>query len=102
MHHVKNTSEQTKTFNVADPAGGFRRVTLQPGESGDYNIDPNQGRFQTGELKVSAVRDKAPAARKAAAKIKPRGRATPKASANTLPNKPAPGVLPPEDTSTSD
>jgi hypothetical protein len=54
MHHVKNVSEQTKTFNEADPAGGFRRVTLQPGEGGDFDIDPNQGRFQTGDLKVTA------------------------------------------------
>lgn len=63
MFHVKNVSEASKAFQESDPAGGFRRVMLQPGEAGDFDIDPAQGRFQTGELKVSAVREKpAPAA----------------------------------------
>lgn len=99
MHTVKNVSQEAKTFQEADPEGGFRRVTLQPGESGDFDIDPNQGRFQTGDLKVSEVGGKTakvPAVRKPAAKVKPRGKATPKTAPAPLPLKPAPGVPLPE------
>lgn len=87
MHTVKNVSQEAKTFNEADPEGGYRRVTLQPGESGSFDIDPNQSRFQTGELKVSEAGAKAPAAK---AKTKPRGKATPKSTPSLKPEPGAP------------
>lgn len=65
MFVVENVSDRTQRFNEADPSGGFRQIILAPGESGTFDIDPAQARFQRGELKATAVRDRA---RKAAAK----------------------------------
>lgn len=61
MYVVTNTSDETQPFNEIDPAGGFRRIRLAPGESGTFDIDPGQARFHRGALKVSPVEAEPPA-----------------------------------------
>jgi len=48
MFTVTNVSETTQRFNVRDPQGGFFNVNLKPGESGDYDVDANQAKYQEG------------------------------------------------------
>lgn len=48
MFTVKNVSETAQKISVIDPRGGFATVWLQPGESGAYDVDPAQARYQPG------------------------------------------------------
>lgn len=56
MFTVTNTSDETKRFKEFDPAGGFRQIQLEPGESGDFDIDPAQAVFVRGGLKTKPAR----------------------------------------------
>lgn len=53
MHKVENTSKVAQKIIVQSETGGFKHVWLAPGESGDFEIDPKQARYQTGDLKVT-------------------------------------------------
>lgn len=74
MHHVKNVSDETQRFHATDESGLPTKVSLAPGRSGHFEINPHQAAFQTGALKVTEPRpaEDAPApkprARKAVAK----------------------------------
>jgi hypothetical protein len=57
MFTVTNNSNETKRFNEEDPNGGFRLVRLAPGESGQFEINPNQAIFQRGELTVTPAKE---------------------------------------------
>jgi hypothetical protein len=48
MFKVTNVSQTLQRFNAFDPAGGFQLVRLGPDESGLFDIDPNQAKFQPG------------------------------------------------------
>lgn len=77
MFKVTNTSNETKRFKEFDPAGGFRQAELAPGESGDFDIDPNQSAFVRGGLDVTA--SQAPTAKRPAKAAPKRGKPAPKA-----------------------
>lgn len=62
MHHVKNVSEDSQPFHGFDEEGEPKTFRLAPGESGKFEINPAQAAFQSGELKVTAVRADAPPA----------------------------------------
>lgn len=48
MYEVKNVSQTTQRITFPSSEGGFETVFLAPGESGPYDVDPNQARFQPG------------------------------------------------------
>jgi hypothetical protein len=54
MHHVKNVSDETQPFSARGEDGDHLTVRLAPGEAGHFDINPHQGSFQTGALKVTA------------------------------------------------
>lgn len=68
MYVVENTSDETRQFYEIDPMGGFKTVSLAPGEAGTFDIDPLHGRFHRGGLKITPVPVKKP--RKAKRKAK--------------------------------
>lgn len=59
MHKVENTSKVAQKIIVQSETGGFKHVWLAPGESDSFEIDPKQARYQTGDLKVTALADEA-------------------------------------------
>jgi len=70
MHRVKNISDSTQKIIVREPQGGFSHVLLRPGESGEFDVDPNQARYQEGgPLKAAEITEK-PAAKKKPAPAK--------------------------------
>ena len=52
---MENTSKVAQKIIVQSETGGFKHVWLAPGESGDFEIDPKQARYRTGDLKVTAL-----------------------------------------------
>lgn len=88
MHTVKNTGKAFAKFWAKDDTGQLVLHRLAPGESVDAEIDPEQPKFQGGDLKVTehaAPRPKAPVSKKKAAARKPATKkpATPAESAST-------------------
>lgn len=55
MHHVENVSNAGQRFNGHDENGEEVIHHLGAGESGDFEINPHQAAFHTGDLKVSDV-----------------------------------------------
>jgi hypothetical protein len=86
MHKVTNTGKTQSSFWARDDTGQLVLHHLAPGESVDAEIDPNQRKFQGGDLKVTA-RHQASARAKPAPKKKA---AAPKAT----PKKPVPPAEP--------
>ena len=61
MHHVKNTSETTQKFWSRNDTGLLKLVRLEPGQSGDFEIDPAQPRFaKGGALSITTPRSATP------------------------------------------
>jgi hypothetical protein len=53
MHTVTNTSDTTQSFNSRTPTGDLQLVHLASGESGQFDVDPAQPKFNRGTLKIS-------------------------------------------------
>jgi len=70
MFDVKNISDKMQKVQVRDPKGGFLTVHLKPGESGAYDVDARQARFQPGGA-LTATPVKAAKASKAKAAAEP-------------------------------
>lgn len=69
MHRVENTSEAHQSFFVRNDDGSDQLVHLEPGQSGEFEIDPEQARFQEGgPLKASALKASKTTAPEAASK----------------------------------
>lgn len=87
MHKITNTGKSTATFWAPDESGQRKLHRLAPGESTTADIDPEQPKFQGGDLKVSggeAPRAKRSAPKKIAArKTAPKKPAAPAAPAST-------------------
>lgn len=48
LHHIKNTGEKVAKIWVRAPSGLMQLKRLRPGESGRFEIDPDQQKFQPG------------------------------------------------------
>lgn len=87
MHKITNTGRSTATFWAPDESGQRKLHRLGPGESTTADIDPDQPKFQGGDLRVSGGSE--PRARKsapkktAARKPAPKKPAAPAAPAST-------------------
>lgn len=82
MHTIKNAGKSTAKFWARDDSGQLQLHRLAPGASVEAEIDPNQPKFQGGDLKVTELATAAKPARKKAASRKP------------APKKPAPPAEP--------
>jgi hypothetical protein len=72
MHHVKNVSDASQRFHTVDAEGEPCHAILAPGEAGNYEINPAQAAFQSGDLVIRPLDEAAPAPK---AKAKPKSKA---------------------------
>lgn len=87
MHHVKNGSPNTLSFWADQPDGLRGRIHLDPGQTGDFDVDPDASEFARDGVTVkpvTAAPKKKPAARRSA----------PKKAAAPSAKKPAPPAPP--------
>lgn len=83
MFTVTNVSQSAQKVQVIDPRGGFRFVWLQPGDSGAYDVDPAQARYQEGGALTAAPIAEVDAAPAKPAKPEPAPDLAPEAHAPT-------------------
>lgn len=94
MHHVRNGSGSTLSFWHNQPDGLRGRVHLDPGASGDFDVDPNAPEFARDGVKLT--KPSAPVAKAATANKPAAKKAAPKKAAAPRPD-PAPPAPPVSD-----
>ena len=95
MKHVKNGSDTTLSFWHNQPDGLRGRVHLDPGKSGDFDVDPNASEFDREGVTITTPR--APAAPKAKTKTPAPKKPAPRRAAAPKPQEPAPPAPPVSD-----
>lgn len=92
MKHVKNGSEATLSFWHNQPDGLRGRIHLDPGQAGDFDVDPDASEFARDGVTVTTPR--APAAPKAKTKRSAPKKPAPRKAAAPKPQEPAPPAPP--------